>query len=139
MTGPAGGGKFIESSEKGKYAFIGGIGFGIIAIIFIFFLIEKPLVVNGCAVIGMGLLGAKAFMLSYPKIAVVTTTSTTVKSYFLTAVFLMAWIIFISWSMRYLIDEDLGGSNGINLIMIATVSILSAVSVFFLSMTKAKR
>jgi hypothetical protein len=41
--------------------------------------------------------------------------------------------------MRHLTEKDLGGDNGINLIMIVAVSALSAVSVFFLSMTNAKR
>ena len=116
---------------------MGGIGFGIIAIIFIFFLDKSGLVIS-LALIGMGLLGAKAFVLSYPKIAVVTTTSTTVKSYFLTAVFLMAWIIFIAWAFQYMDKQNVDSYN-ITWIKIVVVSILSAISVFFLSMTNAKR
>jgi hypothetical protein len=50
----------------------------------------------------------------------------------------MAWIIFIAWAPQYMDDRNIDDFN-IAWIKIVAVSILSAISMFFLSMTNAKR
>jgi hypothetical protein len=129
----------FKTPEKGKFAFLGGIGFGIIAIIFLFFM-ERSLEVVGLAFVGMILLGTKAFLLVYPRVAVVSTTSLNVKSYFFTAIFLMAWIAFMWWAFSYMADSpDLGSDYNIEWIKIVILSILTAISMFFLTMTMTRR
>jgi hypothetical protein len=128
-----------ESHNKGIYAFIGGIGFGIIALIFIF-ITPNSFEVIGLSLIGMILLGIKAILLVYPKIAVLSHTSLTVRSYFLTAIFLMAWIIYMAWVPQYLTDlPDLGNDVATIWIEMVVLSILTAVSMFFLAMTMTRR
>lgn len=131
--------KFIESSEKGKYALISAIGFGLIALIF-FFIIPNRMEIIGLSLVAMALLGAKAFFLAYPKISLVRSTNTIVKSYFLTGIFIMAWIIFMGWSLQYLTNaEDITDNATVDFINMVGLSALSAVSVFFITMTKARR
>jgi hypothetical protein len=124
---------------KGRYAFAGGIGFGIIAIFFIY-IIPRDMQVMGITLTAMALLGVKAVLLVYPKVAVISTTSLTVKSYFLTAIFLMSWVIFMAWSFSFLADNpDLTDDHVILWIEIVALSILTAVSMFFLTMTMTRR
>ena len=130
---------FLDSSAKGKYALVSALGFGLIALIFIFFLNHNVQVI-GLTLVAMGLLGAKAFFLAYPKVAPVGGTSTVVKSYFLTGIFLMAWIIFTAWAFQYLVDaDDITDDYRIDLGLIVALSILTLVSVFFITMTRARR
>jgi hypothetical protein len=133
------GSKFIESSEKGRYALISALGFGIIALIF-FFIIPNRWEIIVLSLVAMAFLGAKAFFLAYPKISLVRSTNTIVKSYFLTGIFIMAWIIFMGWSFQYLMDaEDVTDNATLDFINMVGLSILSSVSVFFITMTKARR
>ena len=121
------------------YAFIGAIGIGIIAILFIF-VVPHSLTVIGLAAVGMVLLGLKAVFLMYPRIAVMSTTSLNVKTYFLTGIFIMAWIIYMAWAFRYMNNNgDIIDNHVVVWIEIVGLSILTAVSTSFLMLTMAKR
>jgi hypothetical protein len=129
----------LDTSQKGKYAFIGGIGLGIIVLLFIYFIPHSGQMI-GLSIIAMALLGAKAFLLVYPRIVTLQTTSVTVKSYFLTAILIMAWVIYMAWVFQYMADNpDIIEDNVQQWVKMVVLSILTAVSMFFLSMTMARR
>ena len=129
----------LDAAQKGIYAFIGAIGIGVIAILFIF-IVPNSITFIGLASIGMFLLGFKAVFLMYPRIAVLSTTSLNVKTYFLTGIFIMAWIIFMAWAFRFMDGHsDFADNNIVAWVEIVGLSILTAVSVSFLMLTMAKR